>query len=192
MSNNISNTKITPRGINHLGITVPDIDIATTFLKNALDAKFCYDALTTDDPPREGEIVERQLGLPKGAKLIKQRFLQIGADGPGLELFEVSNVHSNPPVKLTDYGLNHLSVYVDDIEAAAQQLANAGARMLSEVHGNSRYEDTAGNGSVYGVAPWGMLIELQAYPNGLYYPDNAEVKRWTPSQDKAFEKLNTH
>lgn len=172
--------KITPRGINHLGITVPDIDEATTFLKNALDAKFCYDALTLNDPPREGELVERQLGLPKGAKLIKQRYLQIGEEGPGLELFEVANVESKSPAKLTDFGLNHLSVYVDDIHASAKQLENAGAKMLSDVHGNSRYEDTDGNGSVYGVAPWGMLIELQTYPNGIYYPDNAEAERWTP------------
>lgn len=182
--------KISPRGINHLGITVPNIDEATTFLKNALDAKFCYDALTLNDPPREGEIVERQLGLPKGAKLIKQRFLQIGEEGPGLEIFEVANVASKSPAKLTDFGLNHLSVYVDDIEAAAKQLEAAGAKMLSEVHENSRYEDTPGNGSVYGVAPWGMLIELQTYPNGIYYPDNAEAKRWTPSS-KEFGEVPT-
>ena len=42
----------------------------------------------------------------------------------------------------------------------------AGGQMLSEVHGNWRYEDTPGNASVYARAPWGTLIELQSIPGG--------------------------
>ncbi len=55
-------------GINHLGMTVPDMDEATKFFKEAFGAKIAYDGLTLADEPREGETVERQLGLPKGGK----------------------------------------------------------------------------------------------------------------------------
>lgn len=48
-----------PRGINHLGITVPNLDEATIFFKKALGAKWCYDGLTSDDEPRQGMIVEK-------------------------------------------------------------------------------------------------------------------------------------
>lgn len=50
-----------PRGIHHLGMTVPDIDAATTFLRAALGARVCYDGVTAQDTPREGAELERIL-----------------------------------------------------------------------------------------------------------------------------------
>ena len=58
-----------PRGIHHLGMTVPDIDVATTFLRAALGARVCYDGVTAQDTPREGAELERILGLPPGSKI---------------------------------------------------------------------------------------------------------------------------
>lgn len=115
-------------------MTVPDMDEATKFFKEAFGAKIAYDGLTLADEPREGEMVERQLGLPKGGK----------------------------------------------IEPALEQAVKAGATALSEIHGNSRYEDTPGNASVYVTAPWGGLIELQCIPNGHYYSTSSETKVWIP------------
>ena len=56
----------------------------------------------------------------------------------------------------------------------------AGGEALSEVHGNSRYEDSEGNGSVHVRAPRGTLIELQTIPSGHSYPDDSEAEVWTP------------
>ncbi|SQC29870.1 Uncharacterised protein [Rothia kristinae] len=69
------------RGINHLGVTVPDLEEATRFLREGLGAKVAYDGLTGQDEPRQGEEVERQLGLPAGAKIVRQRMIVIGT-GP--------------------------------------------------------------------------------------------------------------
>lgn len=168
-----------PRGIQHIGVTVPDLDTATRFLVDGLGAKIAYDGLTTDDEPRQGGEVERQLGLPKGAAIHKQRFFVIG-EGPGLEVFEIS-AEQRPAAGLADFGLNHLSLYCDDIEGSLARLVSAGGEALSEVHGNSRHEDTEGNGSVYVKAPWGMLIELQTIPNGHYYPADSQADVWMPS-----------
>ncbi len=169
-----------PRGIHHLGVTVPDIEQATEFLRAALGARWCYDGLGADAPPREGAEVERQLGLPSGAKIVRQRMLRIG-NGPGLEMFEVqSPTPQQPAAGLQDLGLNHLAVYCDDIDAAVARIDAAGGQRLSEVHGNSRHEDTPGNASVYVRAPWGMLIELQSIPGGYYYPDDSEATAWLP------------
>lgn len=165
-----------PRGIQHIGVTVPDLDAATTFLVDGLGAQVAYDGLTTDDEPRQGAEVERQLGLPSGAAIHKQRFFVIG-EGPGLEVFEISG-EQRPASGLADFGLNHISLYCDDIEGSLQRLVDAGGEALSEVHENSRHEDSPGNGSVYVRAPWGMLIELQTIPNG-HYDSKAEV--WIPS-----------
>lgn len=50
-----------PRGIQHIGVTVPDLDEATRFLAEGLGAKVAYDGLSPDDDPREGQEVEHQL-----------------------------------------------------------------------------------------------------------------------------------
>lgn len=167
-----------PRGIQHIGVTVPDLDAATRFLADGLGAKVAYDGLSPEDEPRSGPEVERQLGLPAGAEIRRQRMLVIG-EGPGLEMFEVSG-EQRPASGLSDLGLNHISLYCDDIDGSLARLVAAGGEALSEVHGNSRHEDTPGNGSVYVRAPWGMLIELQTIPGGHTYPADAEAEVWMP------------
>ncbi|SPZ33130.1 Lactoylglutathione lyase-like lyase [Agrobacterium tumefaciens] len=123
--------------------------------------------------------VERQLGLPKGACIVRQRMLRIG-NGPGVELFEIEAPQQQPAAGLHDFGLNHLALYCDDMSAAVARMKAAGGELLSEIHGNSRHEDTPGNASVYARAPWGMLIELQSIPGGYYYDDNNEATAWLP------------
>ena len=78
-----------PRGIQHIGVTVPDLEAATRFFVEGLGAKVAYDGLSPDDEPRQGAEVERQLGLPRGAAIHRQRMFVIG-EGPGLEVFEIS------------------------------------------------------------------------------------------------------
>ena len=73
-----------PRGIQHIGVTVPDLEAATRFLVEGLGAKVAYDGLTPDDEPRQGREVEHQLGLPSGAAIHRQRMFVLG-EGPGLE-----------------------------------------------------------------------------------------------------------
>lgn len=167
-----------PRGIQHIGVTVPDLDAATTFFTQGLGAEVAYDGLTPQDEPRQGPEVERQLGLPPGAAIHRQRMFVIG-QGPGLEVFEISG-DQRDAAGLADFGLNHISLYCDDIEGSLQRLVYAGGEALSEVHGNSRHEDTPGNGSVYVRSPWGMLIELQTIPGGHYYPEDSDTRVWMP------------
>ncbi|CAA0255766.1 VOC family protein [Klebsiella oxytoca] len=169
------------RGINHVGLTVPNLQQATEFLQKALDARFVYDGLTDSDSPREGADTERQLGLTEGSMIIKQRLLRIG-NGPNLELFEIVSSEQAQPVRLQDFGWNHISLYVDDIHYAVERVRAAGGQFLSEIHGNSRHEDTDDNASVYFKAPWGSLIELQSIPNGYYYPEDSEADTWIPER----------
>lgn len=168
-----------PRGINHIGLTVDDIDTASEFLAKGLGAKWCYDGLTRDDAPREGPELCQQLGLTPGSRIVRQRLMRIG-NGPNIELFEIETNDAAEPLRLQDRGWNHICVYCDDIDGALQRVVAAGGQPLSEVHGNSRHEDTSGNGSVYVRPPWGGLIELQTIPNGYYYPDGHEAETWLP------------
>lgn len=173
--------KVLTRGINHVGLTVPDIDQATAFLKKALGAKFLYNGQTLEDGPKKGADAERQLGVPGGTMVLKQRVLRIG-NGANLELFEIISDHKQAPLSLQDYGWNHISLYVDDIDFTIESVKNAGGEILSEVHQNSKHEDTENSASVYFRTPWGSLVELQSIPNGYYYPDYSEAETWVPAK----------
>lgn len=81
------------RGMNHIGMTVPDIESATDFLKKGLGAKISYDSQTLEDRPRGGPLVEKLLGIPEDSYIVKNRMLTIG-NGPNIELFQFYNVHS--------------------------------------------------------------------------------------------------
>ena len=131
MLNMMSSDQPLPRGIQHIGVTVPDLDAATEFLVQGLGAKVVHDGLTTDDEPRQGAEVGRQLGLPSGAAIRRQRFI-VNGEGPGLEMFEISG-EQREAAGLTDFGLNHISLYCDDLEGSRDRLVAAGDEALSEI-----------------------------------------------------------
>jgi len=166
------------KGIEHIGITVPDIDSAVEFLKNALDAELLYELISENDEPMKGTETEQQLGLPKGSEIVRMSFLKI-SNGPGLELFQFENTASRDAVALNDFGLTHFSVYVDDIEAAANQFEKAGGKLLSKPHALAGIEEGERNRGVYGKAPWGSLIELISLKDGLKNK-SLDEKRWKP------------
>lgn len=168
-----------PRGVNHIGLTVPDLEAATEFFRSAFGAKVAYDGLTRDDEPRSGAQVERQLGLPPGATIVAQRMLQIGT-GPGFEVFELEHTDPQRAAGLADIGWGHVSLLVDDIDAVCARATSAGARALDVPHDNSRHEDTPGNASLYLLTPWGSIVELQALPNGHWYGTGSETDVWSP------------
>lgn len=169
-----------PRGIDHVGLTVPDLESATRFLEQALGAIALYDALALDAPPMGGAEAEMQLGLPGGAKVVHMRLLRLG-EGPSLELFQFADAPQRAAVALPDFGLQHFAVYVDDIGAAAARFEAAGGELLSSPNPLVGAEAAPRNRWLYGRAPWGSLIELITYPDGVTVPDSSPG-RWTPPQ----------
>ena len=114
---------MTIRAIEHIGITVPDLEQATTFFADAFGAEKIYDMI---DAPLSGPGIESGLGVPQGATIEAIRMLRLG-NGPNLELFVYSGVGQREPVLPNDFGIQHFCVYVDDIDAAATRLEKAGA-----------------------------------------------------------------
>ena len=167
------------RGIDHVGITVPDIEAATAFFAAAFGARRLYDVQPAGAPPMAGEETERQLGLPARAQIVHMRLLRIGGSAD-IELFEVKGAAQAPAAGIVDLGLQHLAIHTDAIDAAAARFTEAGGTLLSVPHPLANQEDGPGNRGVYGRAPWGMLIELIQLPAGVSYPDDAILPRWKP------------
>lgn len=168
------------RGIDHIGVTVPDIEEATVFFKKAFDAKIAYDNKKIEDEPLAGPNLEKTLGLKKGTKVIHMRLLSFN-NSASIELFNYVDADQRRPSIASDLGVQHFGFYVDDIKEAAKAFVEAGGELLNdpgELLGD--LEDGTGH-FVYGRAPWGMLIELISYtPHGLNYPEDSEAKRFTP------------
>jgi catechol 2,3-dioxygenase-like lactoylglutathione lyase family enzyme len=167
------------RGIDHVAMTVPNLDEASRFLENALGAKPIYDDLKRSQTPMKGEQVERQLDLAVGTSLVAMRMLRV-ANGPGIELFEVRSPHQQSPARPSDLGLQHFGVYVDDIDAAVARFAAAGGELVAAPAPTIGVEAGPGNAYCYAKTPWGTVIELITHPSPGAYEKETPLRRWTP------------
>lgn len=167
------------RAIEHIGITVPDLELATSFFIDAFGAEKIYDML---DEPLAGPAVESGLGIPEGARIEAIRMLRLG-DGPNLELFTYSGAAQRVPVVPSDYGLQHFCVYVDDIEEAAIRLEKAGGQLLSKPGNLPGGDAGEGNQYLYARTPWGSTVELVTYPSPQAYESRTSLRRWRPRRD---------
>src|SRR5699024_1713853 len=113
------------RGINHIGLTVPDIEIATAFFKEGLGGRIAYDSQTKMDEPRGGQFVEHVLGLENGAEIVKKIMMVIN-DGRNIEMFEFIQANQKSDVNLQDIGYTHISFYVADFETSLNKIKQAG------------------------------------------------------------------
>jgi catechol 2,3-dioxygenase-like lactoylglutathione lyase family enzyme len=168
------------RGMDHVGITVPDLDAASRFFVDAFDAKPLYDNIKRTDQPFAGAKAEAMLGVPPGTMLVIMRMMQLG-NGPGIELFEMRCADQRPAARPSDFGLQHVAVYVDDIDYAIQRFVAAGGTMFSGANELLGLEKGEGNAWCYGLTPWGSVIELITYPGAKEYEGAGALRRWTPA-----------
>jgi catechol 2,3-dioxygenase-like lactoylglutathione lyase family enzyme len=168
---------VTTRGIDHLGLTVPDIEAATDFFVSAFGAQPLYDTLAG---PAAGALLEQSLGIPTGATVQRVRMLRL-ANGPSLELFEYGSVSQRGPLRACDYGIQHFALYVDDLDAALAAMVEAGARPLAPPEDLPGMEAGEGNRWMYAELPWGGLVELVTAPSPQAYEATTPLRRWRPA-----------
>lgn len=139
--------------LDHVGLTVPDLDAATAFFGAALGARLATDLVTE---PLAGPELETGLGLPAGAVVRRVRMLSLG-DGARLELFEIAEVEQVAPPRLSDLGVQHIAVSVAEINDTLRRVTAAGGRALAEP---APVPGDAASLWVYCTLPWGGLMEL--------------------------------
>jgi catechol 2,3-dioxygenase-like lactoylglutathione lyase family enzyme len=181
-------TSATARGVDHVGITVPDVEAATGFFRDALGAEVLYDLVADYElvsPPGSGPAaplafdLASTIGVPSGTKLRALRLLRI-RNGPSIELFEYEGVSQQDPARPNDLGLQHLAFYVDDIHAVGRAIGEAGGELLDGPHPMPGLETGEGALFHYARAPWGTFIELLTYPEPQHYTRVTAGRRWTP------------
>lgn len=170
---------MTVRGIDHVGVTVPDLESATLFLVRALGAEVLYDTLRRADGPNGGPRTQERLGVPGGTEQRAIRMLSL-PHGPGIELFEFSGPRQLPPALPCDFGWQHIAVYVDALDSAVDGCVRAGATLLAEPGPLPGPEQGARNRFVYLRTPWGSTLELLTYPDPQPYEQTTSLRRWRP------------
>jgi catechol 2,3-dioxygenase-like lactoylglutathione lyase family enzyme len=163
------------RGIEHIGLTVPDISLASGFLRDLLGAEILYDVGPFESP---GDWMASHLAVHPRAKIEKIRVMRCG-NGPTLELFQFSAPdQSAQRPRNSDAGGWHFALYVDDMDKALAALKThavtiqSGPVVMTE-------GPSAGLSWLYFQAPWGQQMELVSYPGGLAaYRDLKPV--WRP------------
>lgn len=168
------------RGIEHVGLTVPDLDTAIRFFVDVLGCTFVFDGGRYGDDPA---FFRDCLGVPESASL-RYAFLRCG-HGPNLEVFEYTapGAAMTPP-RNCDVGGHHLAFYVDDFAAALAWLDEAGVEIMRPA---SFIEDGPAMGShwVYIRAPWGLQLEVVSWPDGKGAPGSPARRLWQPTAPAA-------
>lgn len=149
------------RGIDHVAMTVPDVEEATRFLREAFGATVLYDGQTPRDPVVEGPAAERVFGMPAGGRWDWRRMLRVGDSV--VELFHYDAPQQRSAPRTVDYGITHLALLVDSVQEAARRFEAAGGRLFS-AHNSVDGRVDAGTAWVYGETPWGAVVELVGFP----------------------------
>ena len=142
--------------LSHRGLCVSDLERSAAFYREALDF-----ADYQDHGVVEGADMEKTMQLP-GVRLRAKMLRR--ADGPVIELLHFLSPDATGPRErrsTLQYGLVHLSFYVDDIDAAARRIASAGGQVCEETRAHYAENNTT---MLYCTDPDGVRIELMKSP----------------------------
>lgn len=143
--------------INHIGITVPDLDAAVAFYVEVFGLRVLVEpGLHTDQTAfadRRRDVFGDHWGAMKLAHLVTP-------SGCGIELFEFVKPATHGPDVAFDYarvGVSHICLTTEDLDGAIARLVERGGSQRSAVH---KVRD--GVSVCYCADPWGVIIELSS------------------------------
>lgn len=167
------------RGVNHIGLTVPDINEAETFFSDVLG---CEKA-TSFGPFRDdtGTFMQDLLDVDPRAVVNQITLMRCGF-GSNIELFS----YDAPDQKTvrprnSDIGGHHIGFYVDDIDAAAAYFKDKGIRTLMGPFPVNE-GPASGQSVLYFFAPWGLQMEAISFPKGMAYEKDGGPVLWSNTE----------
>lgn len=161
------------QGMEHVGLTVPNLQQACDFFEKILGAEVLFSA-ATDFRRDDDDWMHDHLNVHPRAAITEFRYVRM-RNGTNLEIFE----YTSPDQKVvqpknSDVGGYHLAFYVDDINAAIKYLIANGVRVLGEP---TAYTDGPNLGLTwcYFLAPWGLQLEVVSAPRGTTFDNEAKM-----------------
>ncbi len=167
-------------GVDHIGITVPDLAEATEFFIDVLGCEYMY---TLGPYRHDDDWMKQHLNVDPRAVMQQLHFFRCG----GQAIFEVfqyaaPDQRADPP-RNSDIGGHHVAFYVRDLDAAVEYLLSRGVTVCGAPTASSG--PSAGQRWVYFLAPWGMQFELVSYPGGKAFDHQQPARDARPGDTRA-------
>jgi len=168
-------------GMDHVGITVPDINEAIEWFEDVMGAAAPLTFGPFSDPV--GTFMHDLLDVDPKAVISQITMLRIGRSA-NIELFQYSapdQRHTFP--RNSDWSGHHIAFYVTDIAQAVEYMQSRGVQKFL---GPLPVTDgpAAGQSINYFRTPFGTYIELISYPNGMAYETGRHVDAlWSPKEN---------
>jgi catechol 2,3-dioxygenase-like lactoylglutathione lyase family enzyme len=173
------------RGLEHIGIVVPDLTQATTFFETVLGWPTVFTAGPFFDP--EGDSMSRNFDLHPRSRV--NQLALVRSPLVNFELFQGSapdQLLMWP--RLLDVGGLHLAVYVDDIGAAVDYLVTNGGESLGGHKPLGGPEEGPGAEFGHVRTPFGLYLEVISYPAGRAYETAADILAFNPAAPDAIAR----
>ena len=165
------------KNVDHVGVTVPNLQQAITFFTEVLGADFLFDFAEGPGTNNPADL-NRAFGVPADSKL-RIAMLRLG---PTLNLelmeYETSDQRRVMP-RNSDFDAPHIAFFVEDMDAAADYLARHGCKLFSGPL-VSKEGPKAGQAIRYFQTPWGMFLEILSRPEHLPYERETECRLFGP------------
>ena len=164
-------------GIDHVGITVPNVAAAAAWFEHALGGSNPLTFGPFSDPT--GDFMKQLVDVDPRAVVEQIRMVRVG-NGPGVELFQYTAPDQDRTFrKNSDWGAHHIAFYVRHIDKAVSNLQAKGVQKRF-----GPFPVTAGPAAGqtinYFATPFGTDIELISYPHGMAYEKTAPIRLWDP------------
>jgi catechol 2,3-dioxygenase-like lactoylglutathione lyase family enzyme len=141
-------------GLAHTGVCVPDCEAAVAFYRDVL-------GLRVLSPPyvMDGDAIRDDMGQLVADPRMKAAIVGFGDDGDHvLEVIEYLGVKGGDQragAALSDFGLSHVGLICEDVEATRAELESKGVRFLVD-----GVADVARVRTTWFVDPWGLVFIL--------------------------------
>jgi catechol 2,3-dioxygenase-like lactoylglutathione lyase family enzyme len=167
-------------GIDHIGITVPNVAQAAKWFEDVLG----FSAPLTFGPFSDtGSFMHDLLDVDPRA-VVEQITSVRGGNGPNVELFQYSAPGQDQTFrKNSDWGGKHIAFYVRHMDKAIEYMEAKGVEKLL---GPLAVTDgpAAGQTINYFRTPFGTFVELISYPKGMAYEATATIPLWDPRDNR--------
>ena len=163
----------TSTNVDHLGVTVPDLQQAVMFFTEVLGAEALF---TFEEGPgtQNPANLNAAFGVPSDSKL-KIAMLRLGLT-LNLELmqYDTSDQRQVTP-RNSDFDAPHIAFFVSDMEQAADYLTEHGCKLFSGPLVSKR-GPKAGQSIRYFQTPWGMFLEILSRPKHMPYESETDSR----------------
>ena len=164
-------------GIDHVGITVPDVAAAAAWFEDVLGGINPLTFGPFSDPT--GDFMQQLVDVDPRAVVDQIRVIRVG-NGPGVELFQYEAPDQDQTFrKNSDWGGHHIAFYVRHIDKAVEYLQAKGVQKRFGPFAVTA-GPAAGQTINYFQTPFGTDIELISYPHGMAYQRTAPIPLWDP------------